>query len=179
MSFFDGTWTFGSNDFDNISFYDTGFDNVDIENEIEKKDLFQDYDDGEIVASKSNAIKMDKYIQELSKVGLFGTPSPKHLVHSSLTNFLNIIQLYNKEQQDVCRDIRRKGRNKIHALKCRQKQKDELEELQAKVRKAQEERKKLFENNAALQKDFQGWKQKYDELEERMSNNNNIQPSSW
>ena len=117
-----GTWSFGSNDFDNISFYDTGFDNVDIENEIEKKDLFQDYDDGEIVASKSNAIKMDKYIQEvysstlhenfpiqsfiyfqLSKVGLFGTPSPKHLVHSSLTNFLNIIQLYNKEQQDVCR----------------------------------------------------------------------------
>ena len=60
-----GTWSFGSNDFDNISFYDTGFDNVDIENEIEKKDLFQDYDDGEIVASKSNAIKMDKYIQEV------------------------------------------------------------------------------------------------------------------
>ena len=77
------------------------------------------------------------------------------------------------------RDIRRKGRNKIHALKCRQKQKDELEELQEKVRKAQEERKKLFENNAALQKDFQGWKQKYEELEERMINNNNRQPSSW
>ena len=54
-----------------------------------------------------------------------------------------------------------------------------MEELQAKVRKAQEERKKLFENNAALQKDFQGWKQKYEELEERMINNNNIQPSSW
>ena len=63
--YYSGTWTFGSNDFDNISFYDTGFDNVDIENEIEKKDLFQDYDDGEIVASKSNAIKMDKYIQEV------------------------------------------------------------------------------------------------------------------
>ena len=54
-----------------------------------------------------------------------------------------------------------------------------MEELQAKVRKAQEERKKLFENNAALQKDFQGWKQKYDELEERMSNNNKTKPSSW
>ena len=97
----------------------------DIENELETKDLFQDYDDsnGEIVANKRNAIKMDKYIQEvcfvnfthekylllmdelvqLSKVGLFGTPNPKNLVHSSLTDFLNIIQLYSKEQQDVCR----------------------------------------------------------------------------
>ena len=63
-----GTWSFGivNEDFDNISFYDSAFGG-DIENELEKKDLFQDYDDsnGEIVANKKNAIKMDKYIQEV------------------------------------------------------------------------------------------------------------------
>ena len=41
-----------------------------------------------------------------------------------------------QEQQDVCRDVRRRGRNKAHALKCRQKKADELEELQRKIDKA-------------------------------------------
>ena len=36
----------------------------------------------------------------------------------------------------MCRDVRRRGRNKAHALKCRQKKADELEELQRKIDKA-------------------------------------------
>ena len=55
---------------------------------------------------------------------------PEDLIHLSLPSFMDLIKDLGKEHQEVCREIRRKGRNKIHALKCRKKSRDEVSRLQ-------------------------------------------------
>ena len=57
------------------------------------------------------------------------TLRPEDLIHSSLPAFSDLIKDLTKERQDICREIRKKGRNKIHALKCRKKSRDEVSRL--------------------------------------------------
>ena len=52
------------------------------------------------------------------------------LIYSSLLNFSELIKELTKESQDICREIRRKGKNKIHALKCKKKSRDDVTRLQ-------------------------------------------------
>ena len=59
---------------------------------------------------------------------------PEDLINSSLPNFSELIKDLTKESQDICREIRKKGRNKIHALKCRKKSRDEVSRLQVSQR---------------------------------------------
>ena len=62
------------------------------------------------------------------------TLRPEDLIHSSLPAFSDLIKDLTKERQDICREIRKKGRNKIHALKCRKKSRDEVSRLQVSQR---------------------------------------------
>ena len=39
----------------------------------------------------------------------------------------------NEEQKKVCMEIRRKGKNKVHALNCRNKSQNEMADLQVNV----------------------------------------------
>ena len=55
---------------------------------------------------------------------------PDDLIHLSLASFMDLIKDLGKDHQEVCREIRRKGRNKIHALKCRKKSREEVSRLQ-------------------------------------------------
>ena len=77
--------------------------------------------------------KIFEIILQLNGVSLF-TVKPEDVIHSSLPAFTELIKELSKEHQDLCRDIRRKGRNKIHAVKCRQKSRDEVAMLQVRFR---------------------------------------------
>ena len=110
---------------------------------------------------------MKYLILQLNGVSLF-TVKPEDVIHSSLPAFTELIKELSKEHQDLCRDIRRKGRNKIHAVKCRQKSRDEVTMLQVrfscfrfksiyifltqeKVDRAKERKKLLLEDNQKFQ----------------------------
>ena len=63
---------------------------------------------------------------------------------------INIMKNFSKAQQDTCRDIRRRGKNKFHALKCRQKSKDELLILQEKVKAKRHQKKEMMKKHTEL-----------------------------
>ena len=48
-----------------------------------------------------------------------------------------------EEQLNVCRDIRRRGKNKVAAQNCRQRKLEQIEELQLKLKNAVDRRDKL------------------------------------
>ena len=54
---------------------------------------------------------------------------PEDLIYLSLSHFMDIIKNLTPEHITLCKEIRRKGRNKIHALKCRKKGRDEVSRL--------------------------------------------------
>lgn len=133
MTFSGAPWTY---DFNNIN-ANVDDDVSDIEVSINMDSLYKmESDQLEIPSSN---IKMEKYIQQLESVNLYDV-NPSSIIFSSQNDMLNIIRNFSKQQQDACRDIRRKGRNKVHALKCRQKSKDELTMLQEQVRAKKLER---------------------------------------
>ena len=47
-----------------------------------------------------------------------------------------------EEQLNTCRDIRRRGKNKVAAQNCRQRKIEQIEELQIRFRKSVEKRNK-------------------------------------
>jgi len=122
----------------------------DLEKNIDVGDLLK-MDAGEELQRHGNTeIRLEKYQQQLNGVSLF-TVKPEDVIHSSLPAFTELIKELSKEHQDLCRDIRRKGRNKIHAVKCRQKSRDEVTMLQEKVDRAKERKKLLLEDNQKFQ----------------------------
>ena len=60
-----------------------------------------------------------------------------------------------EEQLNVCRDIRRRGKNKVAAQNCRQRKIEQIEELQVKLRIASERRKKAKEEHFKLVEKYQ------------------------
>ena len=60
-----------------------------------------------------------------------------------------------EEQLNVCRDIRRRGKNKVAAQNCRQRKIEQIEELQDRLRKASERRKKTKEEHSKLVQKYQ------------------------
>merc|ERR1712064_149609 len=100
----------------------------------------------------SSNIKMEKYIKQLESVHLFDV-NPSSIIFSSQADMLNIIRNFSKQQQDACRDIRRKGRNKVHALKCRQKRKEEQEKKLMELKRSYESQLLMFEIDC-YNKDF-------------------------
>ena len=48
-----------------------------------------------------------------------------------------------EEQLNVCRDIRRRGKNKVAAQNCRQRKIEQIDELQLKLKKAEDRRDKV------------------------------------
>ena len=48
-----------------------------------------------------------------------------------------------EEQLNVCRDIRRRGKNKVAAQNCRQRKIEQIDELQLKLKKAMDRRDKV------------------------------------
>lgn len=139
MSFFQSSWNFGPGveDF------------TDLENNIDVGDLLRMDTGEELHKSKMSEIKIDKYQQQLDSVMI--SLRPEDLINSSLPNFSELIKDLTKESQDICREIRKKGRNKIHALKCRKKSRDEVSRLQEQVEMEKEKRRQLLEDNRRFQ----------------------------
>ena len=48
-----------------------------------------------------------------------------------------------EDQLNVCRDIRRRGKNKVAAQNCRQRKIEQIDELQLKLKKAMDRRDKV------------------------------------
>lgn len=153
MTFSGAPWTY---DFNNISVDDDGSD---IEGSISMDSLYKlESDQLEIPSSN---IKMEKYIKQLETVHLFDV-NPSSIIFSSQADMLNIIRNFSKQQQDACRDIRRKGRNKVHALKCRQKSKDELTMLQEQVKAMKQEKERQMRRKEEEEKKLLALKGSYE-----------------
>eukprot|EP00090_Calanus_glacialis_P011580 TRINITY_DN19959_c0_g1_i1.p1 TRINITY_DN19959_c0_g1~~TRINITY_DN19959_c0_g1_i1.p1 ORF type:complete len:188 (-),score=42.56 TRINITY_DN19959_c0_g1_i1:56-619(-) len=100
------------------------------------------------ISFSDQSIKVDKYEEQLHQARI---PFPaEELISSTLDTFLSLIKHLTVEQQNMCKEIRRKGRNKIHALNCRRKQKDTVKELQDKVWFAKEQLKRNEEKQSFL-----------------------------
>merc|ERR1711884_613505 len=137
MSFFQDCNDFDMGDFEDL------MKNINVD------DLLR-MDTGEAIQDpNTRRIKTDKYRDMLRSQNLF--LSPEEVIYSSMATFGNIIQELSAEQQECCRNIRRKGRNKFHALKCRQKKKDEVAELEERVARAQATQYQLQQMNQQLQ----------------------------
>lgn len=48
-----------------------------------------------------------------------------------------------EEQLNICRDIRRRGKNKVAAQNCRKRKLEQIEELQKKVEEARQRRQNM------------------------------------
>ena len=48
-----------------------------------------------------------------------------------------------EDQLNVCRDIRRRGKNKVAAQNCRQRKLEQIEELQVKLKRAVDRRDRV------------------------------------
>ena len=70
----------------------------------------------------------------------------------------------------MCREIRRKGRNKAHALKCRQKKQDELAELQRRVQDARMRKIETERENMRLQGIYQHLETRLQKIEAEARN---------
>jgi len=144
----------GAYDFNNIN-----VGGSDIEGSISMDSLYKlESDQLEIPSSN---IKMEKYIKQLESVHLFDV-NPSSIIFSSQADMLNIIRNFSKQQQDACRDIRRKGRNKVHALKCRQKSKDELTMLQEQVKFMKQEKERQMRRKEEEEKKLMALKGSYE-----------------
>ena len=66
----------------------------------------------------------------------------------------------------MCRDVRRRGRNKAHALKCRRKKADELEELERKIDEAKTRSIYLGIQHDELQMNFARKTEEYQRLQD-------------
>ena len=60
-----------------------------------------------------------------------------------------------EEQLNVCRDIRRRGKNKVAAQNCRQRKLEQIQELQIKLKIATDRREKVKQEHSKLLQDFQ------------------------
>merc|ERR1719245_1283053 len=70
------------------------------------------------------------------------------------------------EQSQICRDIRRRGKNKVAAQNCRKRKMDTIEELQHQVDEVRRRREKLLRAREELEAERARWSSKLSYLEE-------------
>ena len=78
-----------------------------------------------------------------------------------------------EEQLNICRDIRRRGKNKVAAQNCRKRKLMNIDELQTKVDKKITENqslKKEYKENELMKEE---WVKLFDELTQRIKEENN------
>jgi len=85
-------------------------------------------------------IKVEKYVKLLEAVDL--NIDPLVLIRSSLSRFHQLIDSFSIQQKDVCKSVRKRGRNIVCALKSRRDSIEELLDLQKKVEEKRLERDK-------------------------------------
>ena len=64
---------------------------------------------------------------------------------------------YNDQQVQLCRDIRRKGRNKVAAQNCRRRKRESVERLRGKVQGLKQERLELERQRESLRLELDRW----------------------
>jgi len=70
------------------------------------------------------------------------------------------------EQVKLCRDIRRRGKNKVAAQNCRKRKLDTIEELQSQVGQVQRRKAQLLREREQLEAERARWSSKLSYLEE-------------
>jgi len=61
--------------------------------------------------------------------------SPEFCINAEFSTFTKTIEVLSKHQQNICKEIRKKGKNKIHTLKCVRKQRSRLQILKERLSK--------------------------------------------
>ena len=79
--------------------------------------------------------------------------SVDHIVGCSMDEFHDLTQDLTAEQLTLCRDIRRRGRNRVAAGNCRKRKADQVVELQLRYQESREqgERLALIQNQAKVE----------------------------
>jgi len=79
-------------------------------------------------------------------------------------------QRFTEQQQELCRDVRKRGKNKWAAQNCRKRKIDQLEELSEKVEQAVDKRNHLMKNHEKLLSEYDHESRKLTHLIERVLN---------
>merc|ERR1712015_107120 len=72
------------------------------------------------------------------------------------------------EQSQICKDIRRRGKNKVAAQNCRKRKMDTIEELQHQVDQVRRRREQLLRAREELEAERARWSSKLSYLEENV-----------
>lgn len=98
-----------------------------------------------------------------------GLPFSVHeIINSPVDNFNELLTRpgLSSEQSQLCRDIRRRGKNKVAAQNCRKRKMDTIEELQAQVDQVRRRKEQLLAEREALEMSRARWSSKLSYLEQ-------------
>merc|ERR1712154_292288 len=70
--------------------------------------------------------------------------SVEKITNCSMEEFGNMLEKLSKEQINLCRDIRRRGKNKVAAQNCRKRRQEQATELEEEIEKIRGRKEKLL-----------------------------------
>jgi len=92
------------------------------------------------------------------------------IVNLPVEQFTDLVARYrlNEKQLQLCRDIRRRGKNKVAAQNCRKRKMDQIEELQTQVESTRRRKERLLREREQLEQERARWSNKLLHMEQNV-----------
>ena len=117
--------------------------------------------------------------EERARLG--GIPFPVQLIiNAPLETLHSMMQDHylNQEQAELCRDIRRRGKNRIAATNCRVKKKERRERLKREADRLHRLREERKEENECLRRELHTWQERAEDISEQILRGKGLQPGT-
>jgi len=107
--------------------------------------------------------------------------SVKDIIALPMDEFNDLIgkQGYSEEQLNMCRDIRKRGKNKMAAQNCRKRKLGQIDELAERLQAARKTQELIRQEHSKLLAEYSAEEQKLRELSEKVLRNQGKSPSQW
>jgi len=105
----------------------------------------------------------------------------KDIITMAMDEFNDMIgkQGYSEEQLNMCRDIRKRGKNKMAAQNCRKRKLGQIDELAERLQTARRTQDLIRQEHSKLLTEYSNEEQKLKELSERVLRYERKDPSQW
>ena len=129
------------------------------------------------LVSKTARIALGRYAQ---KADAYGIPlTLNEIIDSSTNKFIDLTSGLRDQQIALCKDIRKRAKNKVAAQNCRQRKLNIINNLADEVGKAKKYKEKLVAEQDQLCQLKTEWSKKLLQLEESILRGINRDPSQW
>jgi len=105
----------------------------------------------------------------------------KEIIALPMDEFNDMIgkQGYSEEQLNMCRDIRKRGKNKMAAQNCRKRKLGQIDELAERLQAARRTQDLIRQEHSKLLSEYSSEEQKLRELSERVLHFERKDPNQW